>query len=73
MFLAAGEGAAATSNNFSGFDIFMVLFTILIVVALVRLVSVQKKNLFAIGFAAICLLVFLFMDFWMVMNWFGKM
>jgi uncharacterized membrane protein len=66
MYLA--EGSAAESS-FNGFDIFMILFTILCVFALIR--AVQHKNKFAIGFSAIVLLTFLFADLVMILNWFG--
>ena len=44
----------------------MLLFTVIIAVGLIRLVSQQKKNIFAIGWGAVCLLVFLFVDYIMI-------
>ncbi|MGN7457112.1 hypothetical protein ACTHPH_20060 [Paenibacillus pasadenensis] len=70
MFLAAEE-LEATSSTFNTFDIFMVIFTILIALGLVRLVAQKKKNIFAIGWTAACLLVFLIVDFFMVKIWMG--
>jgi hypothetical protein len=68
MYLAEGQSA---ESSFHGFDIFMILFTILTVFALVR--AVQHKNKFAIGFSAVVLLTFLFADLIMVLNWFGQL
>lgn len=69
MFLAAG--AEAATSTFSVFDLFVLAITILIAIALVRLVMAPKKNLFAIGFAGVSLAVFLFMDFIMIRGWMG--
>ena len=57
--------------NFTGFDIFMIVFTIILAIAFFRLVTSKEKNLFAIGFTVVALLVFLYMDYNMVRNWFG--
>ncbi|QJC50610.1 hypothetical protein HGI30_02725 [Paenibacillus albicereus] len=70
MFLATAE-VEATSSTFNTFDIFMILFTILIALGLARLVTQKKKNIFAIGWTAACLLVFLIVDFFMVKVWLG--
>lgn len=70
MFLAA-EAAQATSN-FDGFDIFVILFTIVIAIGVVRLLAAAKKNPFAIGFGLVSLIVFLIMDVVMVMHWMNK-
>lgn len=70
MYLAAEE-VAATSSTFNTFDLFMVGFTILIAIGLVRLLMEKKKNIFAIGWAGASLLVFLIVDFFMVKIWFG--
>jgi hypothetical protein len=67
MFLAQ---AAEPSSTFTTFDIFMVIFTILIAVGLIRLLMQRpRKNMFAIGFATVALLVFLIADFKMVGGW----
>jgi hypothetical protein len=71
MYLAA-EAAQATSK-FEGFDVFVILFTIVIGIGVLRLLFAPKKNMFAIGFGGISLLVFLCMDVIMVLNWMGKM
>lgn len=71
MFLA--EEAAATASKFTGFDPFVILFTIVIAIGLMRLLAAPKKNPFAIGFAVVSLLVFLVMDVVMIMGWMGKL
>jgi hypothetical protein len=59
-----------TTSTFTPFDIFMVIFTVLLAVGLIRLVSQRpRKNLFAIGFATVSLLVFLVADAKMVSGW----
>jgi len=68
MFLAAAT-AAQSSFNFDPFDIFMIVFTVLIFLALLN--ARKHNNKFAVGFSAICLLVFLFTDLVMVLNWFN--
>ncbi|RKN78906.1 hypothetical protein [Paenibacillus ginsengarvi] len=70
MFLA-DEAAAATASNFHTFDLFMILFTLLLVIAVVRSVSAKVKNKFAIGFAAFSLFVFIVLDIYMVKAWMG--
>jgi hypothetical protein len=72
MYLAA-EPAAQTTSNFAGFDVFVILFTIVIAIGVVRMLLAPKKNIFALGFGAVSLLVFLFMDVIMVLHWTGKM
>ncbi|WP_282938827.1 hypothetical protein [Paenibacillus sp. RC67] len=71
MFLA--EEAAQAASKFDSFDIFVILFTIVIAIGVVRLLSAAKKNPFAIGFGSISLIVFLIMDVVMVMNWMDKL
>ncbi|WEK53852.1 MAG: hypothetical protein P0Y55_14985 [Candidatus Cohnella colombiensis] len=67
MFLAE---VADTESTYTTFDIFMLLFTILIAVGLVRLLLQRpRKNVFAIGFGTVCLLVFLVADFKMISGW----
>ncbi|MCM3701124.1 DUF2759 family protein [Paenibacillus macerans] len=68
LLAAAGE----TTTTFNGFDIFMILFTVIILIGVVRLFKERpKKNLFAIGFGIISLLVFLVSDAIMIKSWFG--
>lgn len=63
----------AATTNFSGFDIFMIVFTVLIAIGFVRLLRIKPLNKFAIGFTGIALVVFLYSDYLMVLNWFGKL
>lgn len=72
MFLAAEAAQAATASTFNGFDVFVILFTLVIAIGVIRLLMVPKKNIFAIGFGGVSLLVFLVMDAVMVMSWIGK-
>ncbi|MDF2721791.1 MAG: hypothetical protein K0Q59_1466 [Paenibacillus sp.] len=67
----AEEAAATSTSQFHTFDIFMVIFTILLIVAAVRLVKAPVKNKFAIGFAVFSLLVFLLLDVFMIQSWVG--
>jgi len=65
MFLAA----AAEKSQFTSFDPFVLIITLIIAIAVVRLLMAPKKNLFAIGFAVVSLLVFLVMDVKMIQGW----
>lgn len=65
------EAATASTSNFNAFDIFVILFTIIIFIGMVRLLRAPQKNLFAIGFAVVSLLVFLMTDYAMIKNWFS--
>ncbi|WP_042169962.1 hypothetical protein [Paenibacillus gorillae] len=65
MFLA--EEAAKATSNINHFDWFMLAFTILIGIGFVRLVMTKpKKNVFAIGFTAVSLALFLYIDYIMI-------
>lgn len=65
MFLA--EEAAKEASKIATFDWFMLAFTVLIAIGLVRLLSARpKKNIFAIGFTAVSLGLFLLIDFIMI-------
>lgn len=68
MFLAE---EAATASKFQGFDIFVILFTLVIAWGFIRSITAKERNLFAIGFGAISLIVFLVVDVIMVLNWMG--
>ena len=66
MFLA--EEAAKTSS-FEPFDILMLVFTVLIFIGFVRLIMQRpRKNIFAIGFTAVALAVFLYVDYIMILE-----
>lgn len=69
MLLA--EAAAQGPSKFHTFDVFMILFTILILVGVYRLLKAPQKNKFAIGFGMVSLLVFAVSDYAMIMNWFS--
>lgn len=60
---------AATTSTFSGFDPFVLLFTVVIAIGFIRLMMSPKKNLFAIGFSFVALIVFAFMDYVMISGW----
>lgn len=61
---------ATPGSLFTPFDVFMVIFTVLIVIGLVRLLMVRsKKNWFAVGFSTLALIVFLIADVKMVSGW----
>lgn len=66
MFLAETE----STSTYTPFDVFMLIFTVLIAVGLVRLLLQRpRKNIFAIGFGTVCLLVFLLADYKMISGW----
>ncbi|NMO96686.1 hypothetical protein [Paenibacillus lemnae] len=66
MFIAT---AADSTAVFKHFDIFMILFTIVILIGVVRLLTARQKNKFAIAFGLVSLGVFLYSDYAMVLNW----
>lgn len=55
--------------TFDIFDLFVVAFTILIAIGVYRSLKAEQKNLVAIGFGGVSLLVFIIMDVIMVKNW----
>lgn len=65
MFLAE----EASKSSFTMFDPFILIFTVLIAIGLVRLMMATKKNKLAIGFAGVSLIVFIAMDFIMISGW----
>lgn len=67
MLLA--EAVVEEASKFQTFDVFMILFTILIFVGVIRLLKAPQKNKFAIGFAVVSLLVFLISDYAMIKHW----
>ncbi|NBI31266.1 hypothetical protein [Chengkuizengella marina] len=69
MFLA--EEAVEKVGQFSYFDLVMILFSVIIAIGFVRLILAKDKNLFAIGFAFVCLVIFAFMDVLIVLAWTG--
>lgn len=64
MFLAE---EAAKAGGIDPFDWFMLAFTVILLIGFVRLISARpRKNVFAIGFTAVALGLFLFIDFVMI-------
>ena len=55
--------------TFDIFDLFVIAFTILIATGVYRSLKAEQKNLIAIGFGSVSLLVFIIMDIIMVKNW----
>jgi uncharacterized membrane protein (UPF0182 family) len=55
--------------TFDIFDLFVIAFTILIAIGVFRSITAKQKNMVAIGFGGISLLVFVIMDVIMVRNW----
>lgn len=68
MFLA--EEAAASGGVFNGFDVFVIAFTLLLIIAVIRSATAKQKNLFAIAFGIVSLGVFVIMDMVMIKGWF---
>ncbi|MBB6732183.1 hypothetical protein [Cohnella zeiphila] len=69
MFLADNAAEGSTSL-FTPFDVFMVIFTVVIAIGFFRLlVSRDKKNIFALGFTLVALVIFLVADVKMVSGW----
>ena len=73
MQFLAEAAAEQSTKSFAIFDLFMIVFTIIIAVGVIRLAKAEKRNMFALGFATICLLTFLLVDFLMVLSWFGAL
>jgi hypothetical protein len=55
--------------TFDIFDLFVIAFTVLIAIGVYRSLKAEQKNLIAIGFGGVSLLVFVIMDVIMVRNW----
>lgn len=70
MYLAASTEEAAV-KVFQLWDLFMFGFTILIAWGLFRMLKYDRKNKLGIGFSAVALLLFLFLDVMVVANWMG--
>ncbi|MEK3885187.1 hypothetical protein [Paenibacillus sp. PL2-23] len=65
MFLA--EEATEVVKGFEPFDFFMLALTVILAIGFVRLLMARpRKNLFAIGFTAVSLGLFLFIDYVMI-------
>lgn len=69
--LLAAEDAVKTAIPPDTFDFFVLAFTILIAMGVIRSVFAKRKNMVAIGFGLVSLAVFLFMDYVMITGWLG--
>jgi hypothetical protein len=71
MFLAENaEAAEKAASTFTAFDIFMLLFTLLIIIGLIKtLLARPRKNWVALGFGTFALVVFLIADVKMISGW----
>lgn len=67
MLLA--EAAEASTSTYTSFDIYVLIFTVVIAIAVIRQLINPRRNLFALGFGTVALLVFLFMDVIMIKGW----
>ncbi|WJH36331.1 DUF2759 family protein [Paenibacillus aurantius] len=65
----APAAAAEAASTFDVFDLFIIVFTILIAWGVFRSLTARQKNKFAIGFGIVSLVVFLFMDLIMIQHW----
>lgn len=70
MWLAE-ELTEAAQSRVDPFDFFIIAFTIVIAIGVLRSIRAKKKNLLAIGFGAVSLAVFLLMDYVIVQKWLG--
>jgi hypothetical protein len=71
MYFAASNGGETAVQTFHLWDLFMFAFTILIAWGLYRLWKYDRSNKLGIGFSAVALLIFLFLDVMVVANWLG--
>lgn len=69
MLFAEEAAATASTSTYTSFDIYVLIFTVLIAIAVVRQLINPKRNLFALGFATVALVVFAFMDVVMIKGW----
>lgn len=67
MFLA--EAVQQSESTYQHFDLFMIVFTLLLSWSVLRQIKQCPRNLFALGFAVVSLLVFLYADWVMVKGW----
>ncbi|MBP1965844.1 DUF2759 family protein [Paenibacillus aceris] len=63
------EEAAVSTSTYTSFDIYVLIFTVILAIAFIRQLISPKKNLFALGFAGVALLVFGLMDYVMITGW----
>ncbi len=60
-------------SNFVQFDWFMIGFTILVAIGVIRLMRSPNKTKFSLGFGSVVLLIFIGLDILMLMNWMGTL
>lgn len=58
-----------SESTYQHFDLFMIVFTLLFVWAILRQVRQHPRNFFALGFSVAGLLVFLYADWIMIKGW----
>lgn len=63
------EEAAVSTSTYTSFDIYILIFTVILAIAFIRQLISPKRNLFALGFAGVSLLVFGLMDYVMITGW----
>ncbi|KRF34029.1 DUF2759 family protein [Paenibacillus sp. Soil787] len=61
--------AAATTSTYTSFDIYVLIFTVVIAIAVIKQLINPRRNLFALGFAGVALIVFGIMDVVMIRGW----
>ncbi|MGG1518875.1 hypothetical protein ABE504_25925 [Paenibacillus oryzisoli] len=67
MLLA--EEAAASTSTFTGFDIYVLIFTLIIAIGVIKQLVSPKRNVFALAWGTVAFLVFAFMDVIMIKGW----
>jgi hypothetical protein len=67
--LFAEAATTASTSTYTSFDIYVLIFTVVIAIAVIRQLINPRRNLFALGFGTVSLLVFLFMDVIMIKGW----
>ncbi|MEW9702756.1 hypothetical protein [Paenibacillus sp. SI8] len=63
------EEAAVSASTYTSFDIYVLIFTVIIAIAFIKQLISPKRNLFALGFATVALIVFAIMDVKMISGW----
>ncbi|OCT13187.1 hypothetical protein A8709_20810 [Paenibacillus pectinilyticus] len=69
MLFAEAAATTASTSTYTSFDIYVLIFTLVIAIAVIRQVISPKRNLFALGFASVALIVFILMDVVMIKGW----
>ena len=69
LLSAAAAAAEEVKSTFDVFDIFILAFTVVIAIGVVRSLLARDKNLLAIGFGIVSLAVFVIMDIKAISGW----